>query len=393
MSAMPRREKDKKIEEILGRLDASERRDFFRRLRDADFLHGVFDNIREGIVIFDRFLQMRFANFAARRIFSIPDDFDGQKISSYLKNFDWKEFLSSCEKRSMGISRREIEIDYPDRKLLLFYVIPQEDERDAFVGIFHDITEISEKTREENERQRNGMVSLLAAGVAHEIGNPLNSIAIHLQLLEKRIAGRRNSAKEDIELLNVAKQEIARLENIIKRFLQALRIDSPSFSRCDVKRLVIETLSLMKPDIEGRRMKVNCEISDSIPPLRVDGDQIKQAFFNIVKNAVESMQEGGTLDIACAGGDEFARISFKDSGGGVAPELIDKIFNPYFTTKKTGSGLGLMVVDRIVKANNGRLSVDSSPETGTTFTVELPLFDKKTKLIGGTQKRELAQGD
>ncbi len=391
---MPRREKEKKIEEILGRLDASERRDFFRRLRDADFLHSVFDNIREGIVIFDRFLQMRFANFAARRIFSMPDDFDGQKISSYLKNFDWKEFLSNCEKRSTGISRREIEIDYPERKLLLFYVVPQEDERDAFVGIFHDITKITEKTREENERQRNGMVSLLAAGVAHEIGNPLNSIAIHLQLLEKRIAGRRNSAKEDIELLNVAKQEITRLENIIKRFLQALRIDSPSFSRYDIKRLVIETLSLMKPDIESRRVKVNCEISDSIPPLRVDGDQIKQAFFNIVKNAVESMQEGGRLDIACAGGDEFARISFKDSGSGVAPELIDKIFNPYFTTKKTGSGLGLMVVDRIVKANNGRLSVDSSPETGTTFTVELPFFDKKTKLIGGTtQQRELAQGN
>jgi len=164
--------KDKKIEEILGRLETGERRDFFRRLKDADFFHDVFNNIREGIIIFDRSLRMQFANFAAKEIFGIPEEFNGQKISSYLKNLDWKSFIASAKDGSANISRREIEIDYPKRSVLLFYIIPQKQDNDSFVGIFHDVTEMSDKRREDNEKQKNDMVSLLAAGVAHEVGNP-----------------------------------------------------------------------------------------------------------------------------------------------------------------------------------------------------------------------------
>jgi len=379
------RNSEKKIDEILGKLDSSERRELFRRIRDAVFLHSIFDNIREGIIIFDRFLQIKFANFAAREIFAMPDKLYGHKISSYLKNFDWKDFLDKKDNLSFGVSRREIEIDYPHNKVLLFYIIPHSEDRESFVAIFHDISELSEKTKEEHEKQRDSMISLLAAGVAHEIGNPLNSISIHLQILEKKLSKKRNS-KEELELLNIAKEEISRLETIIKRFLQALRIDRPKFTKVDVKRALIETLSVIKPEIENKRINVNCELSDSILLIRADESQIQQAFFNIIKNAIESMKEGGKLEIKCFSDGDYAKILFKDNGSGIPSELIDKIFNPYFTTKKTGSGLGLMVVDRIIKANNGRLTVESKLGVGTTFCVDLPLFDKKVKLLTSSKE-------
>lgn len=390
---MPFIRKDKKIEDILGKLDAVDRRDIFRRIRDAVFLQNIFDNIREGIVIFDRFLEIRFANFAARDIFGIPDSFEGQKISSYLKNFDWKGFLARKDELSFNISRNEIEIDYPQSRLLLFYILPHREDKDSFVAIFHDVTEISEKTREMHEQQKDNMISLLAAGVAHEIGNPLNSISIHLQLLEKNLSKKPKINSENLELLSTAKEEISRLELIIRRFLRALRIDTPVFGKADIKRILIETLSSIKPEIELKKIKVNCEISDSIPPLRIDESQIKQAFFNIIKNAIESMSEGGELEIKCKNDEDYAKIYFTDNGCGIAPEMIDKIFNPYFTTKKTGSGLGLMVVDKIIKANKGRLSVDSRSQKGTTFTIELPFFDKKPKLLVSEQKKKELLGD
>jgi signal transduction histidine kinase len=274
------------------------------------------------------------------------------------------------------------------RKILLFHIIPQGRDKASFVGIFHDVTEMYDRRREENEKQKNDMVSLLAAGVAHEIGNPLNVISIHLQLLEKRLAKRKNSAKEDLSLLDVTKKEIARLDNIIKRFFQALRIDKPSFARTNIKTLLIESLNFMKPEVENKRIKINCELPDAIPALRVDEDQIKQAFFNIIKNAIEAMPEGGELDIVCDLGEDFVKISFHDSGQGIEPELMNKIFNPYFTTKKTGSGLGLVVVERIVRENNGKLRLDSSPEHGTTFIIELPLFDKQIKLLAGAETKK-----
>jgi signal transduction histidine kinase len=373
--------KEKHIEEIVSKFSAEERRDVFRHLRNADFFHDVFNNIREGIIIFDRALRIEFANFAGREMLGLSEDFKSQKISLYLKGMDWKAFLLRSQKVAENVSRREIEISYPRRKILLFYIVPHDADKGTFVAIFHDVTELSDKRTEKIEEEKNNMVSLLAAGVAHEIGNPLNSIGIHLQLLERKLSEKKKTNKGELELLSISKKEVSRLELIIKGFLQALRIDKPVFSKLDIKRILVESLNFMKPEVENKLINVNCDFANSVPPAKGDENQIKQVFYNIIKNAIQSMPEGGTLDITCDASDESALISFRDSGRGIAPELIDKIFNPYFSTKAGGSGLGLMIVERIIREHSGNISIDSSPEKGTRFTVEIPFFDKKVKLL------------
>jgi signal transduction histidine kinase len=371
----------KKIDEILERLEAGERKNIFKYLRDAGLFRNVFNNIREGIVLFDRRLNIQFANFAAREMFGFPEDFLEQKISLYLKGIQWEVYINATDGIAANVSRREIEILYPQRKILLYYIVPYDAERGVYIVIFHDVTGIYDTKQIQIENEKNDMISLLAAEVAHEIGNPLNSIAIHLQLLEKKLIKEKNKKRDELELLKIARLEMSRLENIIKRFLQSTRIKKTNFERVNVKKILMESLTLLELEIKNKLIKIQWGIIDGIPPVKGDAGQLKQAFQNIIKNAIQAMKEGGELGIFCESSDNLLKISFKDSGSGIDPKLIDKIFNPYFSTKADGSGLGLMIANKIIREHNGKISVDSSLGKWSRFTVELPLFDKTLKLL------------
>ena len=123
------------------------------------------------------------------------------------------------------------------------------------------------------------------------------------------------------------------------------------------------------------------ECPTDLPPLRLDRDQIKQALFNIIKNALQAMSEGGLLRITAAASDRFLAVAFRDNGAGIAPEDIGHIFDPYYTTKAEGSGIGLMIVQRIIQDHGGRIDVHSEPGMGTTFTVFLPLDERRVRLL------------
>ena len=177
-----------------------------------------------------------------------------------------------------------------------------------------------------------------------------------------------------------ARTEVERLDAIINQFLRALRPGHPVFEPLDLKSLVLESLNFMKQEITDRKIQLEFYWGENVPQVNGDPGQLKQAFYNLVRNAMQAMPSGGSLTIRCTADDAFVMLSVSDSGCGIKPENMQKIFKPFFTTKNAGTGLGLMIVERIVREHGGALAVDSRENVGTTFTISLP---RRVRLVRG----------
>jgi signal transduction histidine kinase len=179
----------------------------------------------------------------------------------------------------------------------------------------------------------------------------------------------------------VAKSEVARLDTIIAEFLKAIRPSRPRLAPTRVGTVLKDTLAVLKQEFENRNIRVEVDCQEPLPRIQMDRNQIKQAFFNNIKNAMQAMVGGGLLRISAWSTDRFVAISFQDAGHGIAPGDFGRIFEPYYTTKPDGSGLGLMIVQRIVQDHGGRIDVRSAPNAGTTFTVLLPSGERRVRLL------------
>lgn len=179
----------------------------------------------------------------------------------------------------------------------------------------------------------------------------------------------------------MARDEIARLDAIINQFLRAVRPSTPNLERSSVNDIISETLKMMEREISDRDILVERELSDAVPKTLVDRAQLKQAFYNVIKNALQAMQSGGILRVRTEPSDGHVAISFIDTGRGISAEQVGRIFEPYYTTKKGGSGLGLMIVQRIVREHGGTIEIESDTGRGTTFRIKLPVVEKRTRLL------------
>ena len=218
--------------------------------------------------------------------------------------------------------------------------------------------------------------------MAHEIGNPLNALNIHLELRARESAPLPQEQREPLaELVQIARSEFSRLDAIITQFLHALRPARPQLVMANAGTLLRETLTLMRTEIENRRIENARANAEGLPLIPVAPAQIKQVYFNLIKNALEAMPDGGTMAISFQVGDAYLTIDFLDSGAGIAPGDFNRIFEPYHTTKSSGHGLGLMIVQRIVQEHGGQIEVSSKPDTGTRFRILLPLAERRIRKI------------
>ena len=291
---------------------------------------------------------------------------------------------------------------YPQPRFLNFYLVPldrddldpashakpvpgsaaREDRPYAYAMIVRDITESRRTTEEAIESERFNALTLLAAGVAHEIGNPLNSLHIHLQLMERKIRKLPPAERGALEdSVRVAKDEIRRLDFIVSQFLRAVRPTIPQMLRDDINGVVRESVSFLRAEMEDRGILIELELAESLPQLLVDRDQIKQAFYNVIKNSSQAMKEGGILRIRTSATPAQVSIAFEDTGGGISPENLSKVFQPYFTTKDSGTGLGLMIVRRIVREHGGEVELQSDEGRGLTVTIRLPTSDRRVQML------------
>ena len=378
------------FDKIIGNLESADQNNIqacFQRIsRENAFLETVFNTINEGVIVIDGELRISYLNNAARNLLGLPEDVEGKPLSRYLKELNWSE-LRGIDGSWVKTHRREFEVLYPVRRILLSYLVPLDTaaaKSNSATLILLDVTESRERTREIIESEKMQMISLLAAGVAHEVGNPLNSLHIHLQLLKRLMPSGSDKPlnyEEARELIDVAQSEVERLDRIINQFLQALRHKRPNLMRCDLKPILVECLTLLKCEIENRAVEVKCEWDDPLPAIMGDETQLKQAFFNLIKNAIQAMPDGGLLKIKCGCDDENVVLRFVDSGVGIPSDAIGKVTEPYFSSKDEGHGLGLMVVERIVREHGAKLEIESALGEGTAFTIIFPRSTKKVRLL------------
>jgi len=201
-------------------------------------------------------------------------------------------------------------------------------------------------------------------------------------LMERKI--RELKGKQGAELqesIDVARSEISRLDSIVTQFLRAIRPSKPELRPENINAIIEETLRFLAPEIKDRDIVVEEELRSDLPPIELDRDQMKQAFYNVIKNSFEAVKRHGVLRIRTDRDDTHVIISFSDSGGGISAENLSRIFEPYFTTKAAGTGLGLLIVRRIVREHGGELSIESSEGKGLILTIRLPYIDKRVRML------------
>ena len=375
---------DKLIERV-DRVGSSEVQNFLNRLaEESDFFKNVFDALQEGIIVADKSGLIHYINNGASRLFGInPETITGEYIAENIQGLDWDNLISD---RGSTVSK-DLEVFYPENRYLNFYIKPikttPKDDEIAYVMLIRDITESRKGEEEKIESERLNALTMLAAGVAHEIGNPLNSMNIHLQLLERKL----KKAVPDLyeaelrDLIDTSTDEVKRLDHIIDQFLKEIRPSQPQLEPTDVNALVKESLRFLEPEIKDRGISLTLELRSALPPLQLDPDQIKQAFYNVVKNASQATDQGGSITVRSDLTDEHVSVIFTDTGEGISASEMSDVFQPYFTTKKSGTGLGLLIIRRIIREHGGDIKISSEEGKGTSVTISLPRFHRNVRLL------------
>ena len=378
------------IEKLITRLDRLSPRQVHnlvdRLVREKGFLENVFEALQEGVLILEPDGAVTFLNDAACGFFGLnSEEAVGQHLDTLVRGLDWKSLVGP----SRQTVNRDLEVFYPDNRFLNFYLSPLVEEVDGseellgYVMLVRDITESRRETEEAIESEKLNALTLLAAGVAHEIGNPLNSLGIHLQLLERKVDSLPPSDREKLdEHLTTARREIQRLDTLLKEFLHAIRPANPNRQPGNLNKVVEDTLSILAPDLEERNVSVHLSLDPQLPSFSLDADQLKQAFFNLLKNAYQSLPgSGGEVHISSKFTEFEIVISVTDNGSGISPEMMGSLFEPYRSGRKSGTGLGLLIVRRIIREHGGEIEIESEENEGTTVRLYFQRVERRVRLI------------
>ena len=356
-----------------------------RLIEEKDLLEGVFQALQEGVLLTDPQGTITYVNSAACRLFGLDEkESIGQRLAAKVRGLDWQALAASESTVS-----RDLEVFYPENRYLNFYVAPItpagiQGRPAGYVMLVRDITRTRQMNEEKIESERLSALTLLAAGVAHELGNPLNSLTIHLQLLDRKLKARDAVLHDDLApLLETAQGELKRLDFIIEQFLAAVRPTQPCLEPCDLNALIREAAQFLAPELKDRGTSLSLELHSQLPPVPADPGQMKQALYNVLRNAAQATKAtDGKIVVRSDFDDHGLTIVVADNGAGISPADMGRLFTPYFTTKTRGHGLGLLIVRRILREHGGDLRIESKDGGGTSVTLLLPFARPRVRLLG-----------
>ena len=373
----------------LDKLDIEKHRELLKSaVNQISLLETVSDSIDVGLLVCDEDNNLVLVNKCAQRL--IPLNYsEGVKIFHAVSDDSLAVFFRELLTNTYKITNKEIDILNKGRKTLLSVNVVPLVQNKRVTGSLVYIEDITQRRQEESRlRRAENLASLttLAAGVAHEIKNPLASISIHLQLLQKSLAKQaalsKNEANDSHDnYFNVIKEEIDRLNRIVVDFLFAVRPMNLELKKSSINDLISHLMEFFRLELEQTNIMCLVELDEDIPEILMDERYMKQALLNLITNAKAAMSNGGVLTISTNFSDNEIEVSICDTGIGIKKENLEKIFEPYYSTKETGTGLGLTQVYKIIKEHKGDLLVDSDPGTGTEFRIILPVPQIQTRLI------------
>jgi len=378
------------LEKALEKMDKMDRAQIRLLVEDIagenELLAMVMESMSDGVVVTDRDDRILLVNKSAERMLPfLNEDLTERVLWEAITDQEIAAFLQGTLHDLDRIVDKEFTLDGGYTKTLSLSMMPLVRRGTIQGNVIHieDITE--RKARDARLRRAESLAALttLTAGVAHEIKNPLGSIGIHLELMKKEMGGKRQiETAKVMENLLIIKEELERLNRIVMDFLFTVRPMNAELEYGDLNRLIRELLDLLRPELQQGGIETEIDLAEPAPEIRMDERYMKQAVLNIVKNAISAMPEGGMLRIQTTVRGNHLRLRISDTGVGIPDENLEKIFEPYFTTKEFGSGLGLTIVYKIVKEHLGDIAVDSRVGEGTSFTLSFPIPQKEKRLIG-----------
>ena len=384
--------KHSSLDRVLGRLDTLDSvnlANLVQRLaRERGVFEEIFNTLQEGVLVIRDDGAIEYANHAAGRLVGLGEDVAGHTLWRLVPGLRNSLGAALDGDGAAPVVAREFELTYPEARVVRLYMVPFRapgaGQARRFAVILTDITKERATTERRIESERNSSIVLLAAGVAHELGNPLNSLTIHLQLIErrlKRLKDGRDAAALG-ESLRICRDEVTRLDGIISNFLGAIRPQPPDLAETELGALVAEVLRVQHRELEDRGIAVEVEAAP-VPAVLADRNQIKQVIFNLTKNAMEAMEPGGSLRIRSRADDECVYLVFADTGAGIRADDLGRLFQPYHTTKPGGNGLGLMIAQRIMREHGGQVGIESKEGVGTVVTLQFPRRDRRARMLKG----------
>ena len=387
--------KNSSLDRVLGRLDTLDSvnlANLVQRLaRERGLFEDIFNTLQEGVLVISADGRIEYANSAAQRLIGLGDEaLAGETLWRLVPGLraSLEAPLDSMDAVPPVVSR-EFELTYPEPRSIRLYMVPFRGEGKGaprrFAVILSDITQDKQTTAARIESERTSSILLLAAGVAHELGNPLNSLTIHLQLIERKLKKLKLAKEADATSLNesirICEAEVSRLDGIVSNFLEAIRPRPPDLAETNLSEVLAEVLRFQQDELADRGIKVEAETPADLPAVMADRNQLKQVFFNLIKNAIEAMAPGGQLKIRPRVDDDNVYLLFGDSGAGIKQEDLGRLFQPYHTTKAGGHGLGLMIVQRIMREHGGQIGIESKEGVGTVVTLQLPRKDRRVRML------------
>lgn len=373
--------------------DAEKKRIIERLALLSNSQNIIIENLEEGIIAIDINGIIQGINKKACFLLSIPRNSEDKAISKCINNTNIGRLILELLEAN-NTDTKIIKDDKNDR-MLQIDILPLGDSGviiGTLIKIF-DITKSYESAQKLKRAEQLASFTTLAAGVAHEIKNPLGSISIYVQLIEKIIKKNMDNDcecyNEFKDYCNIIKEEISRLEDTINSFLFSVRKLVLNLEDININSLIISTVDFLKYEIENNDIKIDIKFDIENLILKIDERYIKQCLINIIQNSIDSIIEKkkhnksdeNNILIKLKLLDNYALISIKDTGIGIKEEELPKIFEPYFTTKRNGTGLGLTNVIRIIEAHNGSFNIESEYGVGSEAIMKLPLMLENQKFL------------
>ena len=379
---------DVMIKEIIAhRKELETRLNELQRLQE--YLAKLLATMSDGLITVDIDGRIRTINPAAADLLGLPEITPGIEEPPFhsLQSYPPLQDIATSIRSHTAIgSAREIQIDADNgsRTLLVSAsILPDVGGRSEEIILnLHDVSDLKELEASVRQAERLAALGTLAAGMAHEIRNPLSSIKTFVQLLPLKVA------KEGFleKFQRTVPRELNRINDLVEDLLDLARVPKYKFGKTSVPALLRQTVETMDEELKMGSITCQLDIAADFPLIKADADQLAKAFVNLTRNAIQSMPEGGQLSITAStaelptsnDGHEMSSpkkvvISFEDSGSGIAPDDLKNIFNPFFTTRDKGTGLGLAITHKVISEHAGLIEVDSRQNNGSRFTVHLPM--------------------